>query len=468
MQQLPPGPEQSPILQWAHWIRNPRGFLEKCSKRYGYTFTVRFPGRPPMVWLAEPSSAESILATERENFEARGGTSGNVFSAFVGEGSLLVMTGARHRQERRLIDPLFHGQHLSDYEDPIREVTDRAIDRFPIHRAFPLYPVLEDIATGINIRTLLGPAGDGQCERLKDLFFQFVKTMTPHPMSRLAAAVGLRLTRRNTGQRIRELKSAMYALFGQEIARFRANGNAGRDDLLARLAAARDGDCQTASEAEAKVCDQLLTFLIAGHGTTATSLSWALTHILENREIEERVRQEIHQVFGDEPAQPERNTELKYLDAVIKEALRLHPPFLIVTRLTLNAVSLEGYELPAGTPVALSPYLLHRRPDLWPSPDEFRPERFLESRPSPFEYIPFGGGHRMCTGNVFAMSLSRGVLARVLSRASLHLAQGVKIRPELWRTFTSPKGGPPVRMEKSVVPASEPGKGLPLAPAVQG
>jgi cytochrome P450 len=459
---LPPGPKLPPIFQWAHWIRNPRGFLSACGAHYGHTFTVRFPGRPAAVWFAEPAAAKSMFATDRESFEVRAGTAGNVFSAFVGEGSLLLMVGARHRQERRLLDPPFHGQHLSSFDGPISELTDRAIDNLPIGRAFPLYPVLEDLSTSINLRCLLGITDDERCERLKRLLTHYLEALTPPPLSRITAAAGLRLLllrRRNTGQTLMDLKTEIYILLGQEIERCRQQGPEGSGEILARLVAARDEDSETTSEATTRVCDQLFTFLIAGHRTTATSLSWALAHILKRREIEERLHQELRQSFGDGAASPVRNSELRYLDAVIKETLRLYPPFLIVTRRVLKTTSLQGYELPAGTPVAISTYLLHRRPDLWDNPGEFRPERFLESRPSPFEYCPFGGGQRMCIANSFAMHVSAGVLARVLSRVSLRMSQGGRIRPELWQAFAAPQGGPPVIVDE--VARANPQQGRP-------
>lgn len=446
---FPSGPKQPPLFQWIHWIRNPLGFLDECGARYGHKFTVRFPGLLPMVWFAEPSAAEFMFATGRENFEARAGTAGNVFSAFVGAGSLLMMVGSRHRQERRLVDPLFHGQRLSSYDGFNDEIIDRAIDDLPIRRPFALYPVLEEIATNINIRGL-GITDDEQCAHLRNLLFQYLSTLKPSPTRRIAAAAGLAISRPNVKRKLVGLKTEIYATLGQEIKRCREQVTEGRGDFVAKLVAARTEDSQTASEAEAKVCDQILTFLMAGHSTTATSLSWTLAHILGHRDIERCVQQELREVFGDEPAHSERTAELKYLDAVIKESLRLHPSFLLVTRRVLKETSLCGYELPVGTPVAIVTYLLHRRPDLWDNPGEFRPERFLGSRPSPFEYCPFGGGHRTCTGNAFAMNTSRAVLARLLSRAKLRIPLGVAFRPKLWEPFVPPQGGLPVIVDEVV------------------
>lgn len=411
-----------------------------------------------MACFAEPSAFESMFAKERDNFETQRMSTPNVFNAFVGKGSLFLMQGSRHRQERRLIDPLFHGQHLTAYDDVIREVTDRTIDSLRPGRVLPLYGILEEITTRINIRGLIGVTDDERCQRLEELLLGYLGRMGSHPFFRVMAETplrrALRMVPRRKGRPMTGLKAEIYALLGHEIERCRRQGSEGRDDILSRLVAARDEAGQTEGEANGQICDQLLTFLIAGNSTTSTSLVWTLAHLLERRDIEERVRQELHQVFGNEPADPARNAELEYLNAVIKESLRLHPVFLNVTRQIQAEMSLGGYDLPAGTTIALSIYLLHRRADLWNNPDEFRPDRFLESRPSPFAYCPFGGGPRICVGNSFAMYISRGVLSRLLSRVALRLPAGSKARPELWQPFARPEGGLPVIVD-DVAPASQ-------------
>jgi cytochrome P450 len=194
--------------------------------------------------------------------------------------------------------------------------------------------------------------------------------------------------------------------------------------------------------------DQMMTLLLAGHDTTATSLAFALHNILRHPEVLERLREERAQVVGAGPVAPAQVGRLEYLDATVKETLRLHPIISEVGRVLARPMRIGGWDLPAGAVAAPCIYLTHRRPDLWPEPERFDPGRFIGRRPSPYEFFPFGGGMRRCLGMAFALYEMKVVLAEVLSRVELRLAPGYRMQRVRRSITLAPSKGMPVVVER--------------------
>jgi cytochrome P450 len=230
-----------------------------------------------------------------------------------------------------------------------------------------------------------------------------------------------------------------------EMARRRASGTSGRDDILSLLLDARDeqGDGMTDRELR----DEMFTLLMAGHETTATSLAWVFWHVLRHPEVLARLRAEVDTVLGDGPVEPEHITRLEYLDAVVKETQRLTPVVPFTGRILRAPARIGGRDLPAGVGVSPAIYVTHRRPDLWPEPARFHPERFLRARPSPFQFFPFGGGVRRCIGAAFATYETKVVLAEVLRRTDLRIAPGYRMRVTQRAVTFGPSAGMPVVMD---------------------
>jgi cytochrome P450 len=218
------------------------------------------------------------------------------------------------------------------------------------------------------------------------------------------------------GKWIRKKRAADVHLFA-ELAERRAQGDTGRNDVLSLLLAARDEQGNPMTDEELR--DELTTLLVAGHETTATAIAWALRWILASPDVEARLRAEIRDA-GE--LVPETIAKLEYLDAVIRESMRLSPVIPIVGRILKRPATIGGWDLPAGVGVLCSIYLAHRRADTYPRPWLFDPERFLKKKFTPYEIFPFGGGIRRCIGMSFAMYEMKMVLATVLSRAELALA----------------------------------------------
>jgi cytochrome P450 family 110 len=239
-------------------------------------------------------------------------------------------------------------------------------------------------------------------------------------------------------RRARAIDDILYA----EMARRRLEGTAGRSDILSLLLDARDEAGAPMSDLELR--DEMFTLLMAGHETTATSLAWVFYQVLRHPDVLARLRDELHAVLGDGPMEPEHVGRLEYLDAVLKETQRLTPVIGMTGRALRVPARIGGRELPAGVVVCPAIYLVHRRPDLWPEPERFRPERFLGVRPSPFHFFPFGGGVRRCLGAAFATYEMKVVLSEVLRRAELRIADGYRLRAVQRAITSAPSGGVPV------------------------
>jgi cytochrome P450 family 110 len=245
-------------------------------------------------------------------------------------------------------------------------------------------------------------------------------------------------------ERMRRLGAIDEVLFA-EMARRRAQGTAGRDDILSLLLEARDELGEGMTDRELR--DQMFTLLMAGHETTATSLAWAFWHVLRHPDVLVRLREELADVAGGGPITEEHPPRLEYLDAVVKETQRLAPVVAFTGRILHEPTRIGGRMLPAGVGVTPAIYLTHRRADLWPEPERFRPERFLGVRPNSLHFFPFGGGVRRCLGAAFATMEMKVVLAEVVRRADLRVAPGYRMRPVQRAITSAPSGGMPVVLD---------------------
>jgi cytochrome P450 family 110 len=295
----------------------------------------------------------------------------------------------------------------------------------------------------VILRTVFGAEGE-RLDALRGLVQRFARVAV-NPMwlwPRLQVALG-RLSPWGRFLRVkRDLDTFLFA----EFARQRADGGTGRDDVLSLLLAARYEDGKPMSDEELR--DQMMTLLLAGHDTTATSLAFTLHNILRHPEVLERLREERAQVVGAGPVAPAQVGRLEYLDATVKETLRLNPIISEVGRVLARPMRIGGWNLPAGAVAAPCIYLTHRRPDLWPEPERFDPGRFIGRRPSPYEFFPFGGGMRRCLGMAFALYEMKVVLAEVLSRVELRLAPGYRMQRVRRSITLAPSKGMPVVVER--------------------
>jgi cytochrome P450 len=443
---VPPGPRLPRVLQLLNWVRRPLPFMEECARAYGDCFTIGFPTlpgargirRPTFVFFSDSDAVREIFTADRVN----AGEANAFLEPLLGQHSLLLLDGARHLRERRMMQPPFHGERMQAYGDVMREVTDRVVGDWSAGRSFPIHPEMQRITLEVILRTVFGVDEGPRLVRLRDLLTQLL-TLAANPWIMILQVDLGPLTPWGKLLRLgQELDEMLFA----EMARRRAAGLEGRDDVLSMLLAARDEDGRPMTDEELR--DEMVTLLVAGHETTATSLAWAFHHILEHPEVRDRVLQELERVTGGGPLLPRHVPELEYLDATVKETLRLNPIIPVVGRRLQEPMRIGGRDLPAGVIAVPCIYLTHRREDLWQHPTRFDPERFLGARTSPYAFFPFGGGVRRCLGMAFALYEMKIVLAQVLMRATLGAAPGHTVRVVRRSITLAPSGGMPVVMHE--------------------
>ena len=442
MNTLPLGPKSPAALQLMHWIFRPIPFMQECAKRYGDCFTVRLPRNPPFVMFSAPEAVKEIFTGNPEQLPA--GETREILRPLVGDHSLLLLDGARHAHQRRLMNPSFHGERMQAYGKVMSEITERSIDTWPTDQAFPIHTHMQDITLDVILRTVFGVDEGPEQGRLRECLAEMLR-LGANPI-RLIPWFQRLIGMFTNGKQIMQLMQEIDQLLYVQIAHRRAAGGAGREDILSLLIEARDEDGQPMSDQELR--DEMITMLVAGHETTATSLAWAFHCILGRPDVMAKLQAELRNVIGAGPIAPQHIAKLEYLDATIKETQRLHPIVPIVGRLLHEPLRIGGHELPAGVMLAPCIYLTHHRPDLWPEPDKFDPDRFVGKRVSPYEFFPFGGGIRHCIGAAFALYEMKIVLAHVLSRVTLRAAPGHKVHMVRRGITFAPSEGMPVVCEK--------------------
>ena len=407
---LPRGPRMHRVVQTAIWSRRAQWMLEQCRARLGPTFTLRIAYEGEWVIVSEPEVVKQVFTGDPKVFHA--GEGNQILRPLLGENSVLVLDEKRHIGQRRLLLPPFHGERMQGYGEQMREIAAREIDRWPTGTPYRLRPRMQAITLEIIIETVFGVSGGARVEKLRSALRGFLDLTTDPRFLAPLLAVGPERVRSLPafGRRIDRVDQLIAA----EIAERRAAEDlAERDDVLSLMIAARHEDGSPMSDAEIR--DELLTLLVAGHETTATALAWAVERLVRHPEKLERLRAEV--LAGEDA----------YLTATIQETLRLRPVISIVIRRLTEPVELGGYELPAGAAVVPAIHLVHRDPRIYPEPDRFLPERFLEEPPGTYTWIPFGGGVRRCLGAAFAQFEMTVVLRELVKR---HQIRPVDPAPE--------------------------------------
>ena len=426
--QAPPPVSAPPAIQTLAWLFRPTEFLDRCRRRYGDVFSVKFIGfQTPMVIVSEPG-AIGALYKSREN----GLPPGRSFAleSVMGSRSVLLLEGKEHLSRRKLMLPAFHGERMRAYEDVITEVARAEIQSWPVGSTFAIHPRMQAVTLEVILRAVFGVSDASRLERLGDLLGAMLADLAS-PRLQLRVLMARRFNREDPMQALRRKTKPVDDLLQTEIAERRTDpALAERPDILSMLAVARFDDGDSMSDEELR--DQLITLLLAGHETTATALAWTFDLLLRNPAQLSRLKDELAEGSED------------YLRATISEALRLRPVVPLAGRRLHAPLQVDGYELPAGTDVTPAIWLAHTRADTYPDPLEFRPERFLDAPPETYAWIPFGGGVRRCLGAAFAEFEMRVVLREVLSRCELRSARSAPERIARRNITFSPRRGTPV------------------------
>jgi cytochrome P450 len=421
---LPPGPRYPRALQTAGFMFGGARYLEWCRRRYGGAVFMATLFDHGFVMVFDPGLVKELFQGPHAQLNA--GEANALLGPILGQRSVLLLDGAEHLRQRRLMLPPFHGRRMQAYGEAMREAADTEIDSWPVGRPFPLLPSMQRLTLSVIMRAVFGfepgPADDELQRRIREMIAPVAQ---PRGLM-LMFTLGRLGRRTNSVQRFEAAKDAVDEILYAEIAeRRKADDLAARDDVFSALLLAEDETGERLSDREVR--DELVTLLLAGHETTATGLAWTFDLLLHTPAVLER-------------CDPQ---DVAYLDAVVKESLRLRPVIPGVGRVVREEpFALGPYVIPPGIEINPSIRVIQRRPDLYPEPAAFRPERFLtEDAPDTYTWIPFGGGTRRCLGASFALVEMRIVLQRVLERARLRAAD-VEVEKVQFRGITlAPRNG---------------------------
>jgi cytochrome P450 len=406
---LPPGPPYPALIQGVGLWKRPLAFLEHCRARYGRRFTIRFPAAPRFVILADPDEIKEVFTAPPDILHP--GEGARVLEPVVGRNSVILLDETRHMEQRKLMLPAFHGEKVARLSSLMAGVAEREVTSWPSDGEISLQPRMQRLTLEIILRAVFGldpgPRLDVLRERLAEMLAfgdRPISLTPPDPDGRLARVLERIGPFARFAQLQREIDELMFKLIDER----RARGGE-RDDVLAMWLEARHEDGSPMSAQELR--DELMTMLVAGHETTASSLAWAFERLARSPAVLARLVENLDS-DGDD-----------YLVATIQETLRRRPVLPNVEpRLVKRPIDVGGWSYPPGICLVPNAYLVHHDPEIYPDPYEFRPERFLEEPAGTYTWIPFGGGRRRCIGASFAMLEMQIVIRAVLAARELRPA----------------------------------------------
>jgi cytochrome P450 family 135 len=403
---FPPGPRLPRLIQAGLFVLVPLPFLEACRRRYGGIFTLRLPEYGYIFYVSDVAMIEQVFTADATIMHA--GEANSVLEPVTGPGSVLVLDEDEHLRHRRMLLPPLHGQALQGYEQLIDEVARRHMDGWPTGEPVRLRPLFQAVTLEVIISAIFGRVEDvpesANAEhrqvRSRELMDLLNSLFDLSAGKILLLALTRWLTKEGSPRSTRRTREAIDRLLMREIERRRSEGHG--EGILGLLLDARDEQNQPMADAE--ICDELVTMLLAGHETTATALSWTFERLVRHPQALRQLEDEL----GEQ--------QRPYLDATLTESLRIRPVVMDVGRRLTQPVELGGYRLDAGTYILPSIALVHASGEHYEQPEKFRPERFVGVRPPKAVWFPFGGGRRRCLGAAFAMFEMQLLVTQVLAR----------------------------------------------------
>ncbi|BBM85174.1 cytochrome P450 [Candidatus Uabimicrobium amorphum] len=408
----PKGPRMPSFVQTFHWFFRVYPFLTRCAERFSSPIRLKFLGFGKVVMFSDPQSIREIFLGDTNVLFAGEGNS--LLEPFLGKNSLLILDQERHLRERRLLLPPFHGERMRHYGQFMQDISEKIMDKWPVGKPFAVDNYLQEISLEVILRVVFGIEDQQKFVTYKKAILALLRHMDGFG----ALVLFLPVLQKDLG------RFSRWGRFQNDMRKFndliyeelKGHSTESGEDILSLLINATYEDGSKMQPPEIR--DQLLTALLAGHETTATALAWALYWLDKTPRVYQKLCEELDSV---DEWDAKTLSRLPYLDAVCKETLRLNPVIPIVARRLQQDYTVNGYHLSKGTLVAPCIFLTHHREDLYPNPQEFRPERFIERKYSPYEFLPFGGGVRKCIGAAFATYEMKLVLATILRRFSIKL-----------------------------------------------
>jgi cytochrome P450 len=425
---LPPGPRLPASLQAAMRLWRYPQFSDRYHARFGDSFSVRV-GALPVAVLTKDRDAIRRLFTGDPLMKRHGN---DVLGPFLGEESVLLLEPAAHLRRRKMLLPPFHGERVQSYARLMERLTGAALDRVTEGEATAIQPIAQELTLDVILHAVLGLDDAGTRDRLRRNFDAMVT-----PLSNLAFFVP-RLAQRSRwnlpGERFWRIKDEIDGLLLGHIAATRADPHLEkREDILAMMVLARNEEGEGLSDQQ--LHDELVTLITAGHETTATAIAWAVELLAHNRDVMLQAR----------------DADDAYVDAVVKETLRMHSPVPIAAaRYLLEPFPVSEWTIQPGVGLIVDAYGVHHDPDVYPEPHAFRPERFLGEQPDGYSFVPFGGGAHRCVGATLAMLEMKIVLREILARFDVKPASAEKARPVPRAVTLAPRGGARVFLHRRV------------------
>ncbi len=415
---LPAGPRAPSAWQSFAWQTRPIPYLERCRARYGKTFTLDFLGIDPFVMMSRPEDIKAIFTAPPDVLHSGEGSA--VLLPVVGPNSILLLDEDRHLAQRKLMLPAFHGEKMEALRGLVTDVARSEVEGWTTGAAVPLHPYMQRLTLEVILRAIFGLDRGQRLERLRALVGEMTKfAMSPISLLPLPERLGRMIPSVASFLRVRERADEEI----QSLIDERRADPGERDDVLSMLLLAHHVDGSPMADVELR--DELMTLLVAGHETTATELSWAFERLLRNPVALDRLIGEVD-AGGD-----------AYVTATIRETLRRRPVLSIAgPRRVIAEIEVGGRTYGPGCHLVPNAYLVHHDPEIHPEPYAFRPERFLESDPGTYTWIPFGGGRRRCLGASFAMLEMDIVLRAVLSRMEVGVGGDGRLEANRRRMIT--------------------------------
>jgi cytochrome P450 len=427
-----PGP-----LQGLRFARRPMTFALSAQQRFGDVWQITVPTRTEaFVVTCHPDHLRSLLKADPGDAPSLTGES--PLRPILGPNSVLTSVGERHLRQRKLLLPPFHGAAVQRYVEMIADVARQEIDHWPVGETFALAPRMQAVTLEVIMRGVFGVGVASATTPSERRMRQALRRMLAASMSPLYLLVELRNARHLEPKGVLAAVMAMvdrqmYAVIRERRA---AADRDQRGDVLSLLLAARDEEGQPLTDPELR--DELMSLVLAGHETTANSLAWIFERLLRTPDPYARLRDLVR---SDDRAAGQR-----YVEATIHEGMRSRPVIPMIARLVMRPWQLGPYTVPARTPVGVSIIALHHRPDVYPEPRAFAPERFVDTKPGTYTWIPFGGGIRRCLGASLAMAEQRVVLEAIARRTDLAAPDLAPERPRMRNVTMIPRDGCQVRV----------------------
>jgi unspecific monooxygenase len=432
-----------PWLQAARWVLDPVRYMSDCRQTHPDLFATRISGRhgDPVIFVQEPRILQYLFSHDRRELFAPGDGIG-VLEPLIGQASVVMLEGEPHVRRRRLLLPPFHGERLHVYADLIGEI---AVEELSLQRPgvpFRAHRLTQQISLQVIMRSVFGLDRGPRYDEIRRLLTEVFDTFASPLWSAFLFYRGLQV---NWGpwrafvRRRNRLDELLYA----EISDRAADSAVCRSDVLSLLMTARDE--QGAALTPRELRNELMTLLLAGLETTSTVMAWALYWIHRHPEVRRQILEELDQLPTGTPRS--EWARLPYLTAVCQEVLRIHPPVpFTFARIPHDDLEIEGWRFPRGSRIAGCIYLLHQRADLYPQPEQFRPERFRERKFALCEFMPFGAGARRCIGEALAMLEIKVALATLLRTHEFALVGARPETPVRRGVILTPRRGVPLRI----------------------